>query len=201
MCYRDFASSETPSGPHSAAECWGNCSSHPLLIGDVLKMHVLVEHYGLSWGDIFYYDEQIRLAKMTDKEKEEAAKKAAVEATMNALAVKSYDMQVHAERMAIVSRMGVKKGEVSKKLQKPCKWLYCDEKAPKVNGKAPQTNHICSECWAWEYVDPKTKQKKKPRTCPYLHPGEEGWCQQWATNKKYDPCATAVQQRFSALKK
>jgi hypothetical protein len=58
-----------------------------------------------------------------------------------------------------------------------------------------------SECWAYEYLDPKTKTKKKPHTCPYLHPNEEGWCNEWLKNKLFDPSATSVQNRFAALKK
>ena len=106
------------------------------------------------------------------------------------------------------ARVGVKRGEASRKIERPCKWLYCNESAPKhqwrknSDGKlcAPMTDTIKSACWAYEYVDPKTKVLKKPHTCPFLHPGEAGWCAQWATNKHFDAQASAVANRFSVLK-
>lgn len=160
------------------------------------------------WGDEVYAEHQKQLAAETAEERQRRLNKEAAEAALGKLAIQSYEMQQHAERMAIVGRMGVKKGEASKKIQKPCKWLYCNEAAPKsqwrknAEGKlcAPPTSHVASECWGWEYLDPKTKTKKKPHTCPFLHPGEEGWCSQWMTDKLYQPGATATQNRFAALK-
>ena len=181
---------------HPTNVCYGNCPHHPLLQGFLVEAHVAIDIDGMSWGAYFYEEPLSNLcsseAHMADMEVES----------------KSFIMKNHAEKMAVVSKMGVKKGGAARKIQKPCKWLYCNESAPKSqwrrdkDGKlcAPSTGHIASECWAWEYTDPKTKVKKAPHTCPYLHPGEEGWCSQWLNNKQYDPMATMTQNRFCALK-
>ena len=182
--------------PHATNECYGNCSLHPLLRSWMVDAHVAMDIDGMSWGAYF-------------AEAEASTEPFSSEAHMADMEVesKSFIMKNHAEKMAVVS--GKFRKEKARKIQKPCKWLYCDESAPKSqwrrdsDGKlcAPSTGHVASECWAWEYLDPKTKVKKAPHTCPYLHPGEEGWCSQWLNNKNYDPMASAVQNRFCALKK
>ena len=185
--------------PHATNECYGNCSIHPLLRGWMVDVHVAIDIDGMSWGA--YFAEEIPIVTSSTRGDEQMADLE--------LESKSFVMKNHAEKMAVVSKMGVKKGGAARKIQRPCKWLYCDESAPKsqwrrgADGKlcAPSTGHVASECWAWEYVEPKTKVKKAPHTCPYLHPGEEGWCSQWLNNKQYDPMASAVQNRFCALKK
>jgi len=80
---------------------------------------------------------------------------------------------------------------------RPCKNLYVDEnpKVPKVRHKDGRM--VCqerifltgSECWAWDYTDPKTKVKKAPHTCVYLHPGQEGWNPAWERDKNIKVCA------------
>ena len=186
--------------PHNTNECYGNCSAHPLLMGFVLEAHIAVDIGGMSWGA--YFAEPSKPSSSTAERGAEQMADLEIES-------KAFVMKNHAEKMGVVSKMGVKRGEKSRKIQRPCKWLYCDESAPKSqwrrgeDGKlcAPSTGHVASECWAWEYVEPKSKVKKAPHTCPYLHPGEEGWCSQWLNNKNYDPMASAVQNRFCALKK
>jgi hypothetical protein len=162
-----------------------------------------------SWGDMVYAEMQQRLAAETPEQRQKRLNAEAAKALLDSMAVQSYEMQVHAERMGIIGRQGVRRGEDSRKIQRPCKWLYCDDKAPKSqwhkdkDGKlcAPRRDHMTgAECWAWEYVDPKTKQHKKPHTCPYLHPGEPGWCKEWVSNSRFDPNASATQNRFSALR-
>lgn len=172
------------------------------------KVWDVVEPNFISWGDQIYIEEQKVLAAETFDQMMARINKAAVEEAIANLSSLSYEMKTHAEIMAIKSRVGVKKNEASRKIQRPCKWLYCDENAPKsmwrknAEGKlcAPLTDKVTSACWAYEYVDPKSKILKKPHTCPFIHPGEDGWCSQWATNKLFDPQASAVQNRFSALK-
>ena len=169
---------------------------------------LVVEDGFCSWADAVYDDEQKMLAAETLEQKFARLNKIAAEEAMANLSCMSFQMKTHAELMAIKARIGVKKNEASRKIQRPCKWLYCDEAAPKsqwrknADGKlcAPATAEIKSQCWAYEYLDPKTKQVKKPHTCPFLHPGEEGWCGQWSKNKLFDPQASAVQNRFAALK-
>ena len=162
----------------------------------------------VSWADAADVYEQEMLAHESPAEKRKRLAAAAAKEAMSNLSAMAYEMQTHAEIMGIKARVGVKRGEASRKIERPCKWLYCNESAPKSQwrknseGKlcAPMTDSIKSACWAYEYVDPKTKVLKKPHTCPFLHPGEAGWCAQWATNKHFDAQASAVANRFSVLK-
>jgi hypothetical protein len=161
-----------------------------------------------SWADAADVDEKAALARETSEDKRKRLEAAAAKEAMSNLSAMSYEMKTHAEIMGIKARVGVKRGAEARKIERPCKWLYCNEAAPKhlwrknSDGKlcAPMSDNIMSACWAYEYVDPKTKVLKKPHTCPFLHPGEEGWCVQWATNKHFDAQASAVQNRFSVLK-
>lgn len=194
--------------PHSTDFCEGNCPQHPLLRGAVLEMHLALSQYGMTWGDIAYFDDLAKEASKTLQQRQKEANQRAAEELMRSLDAESFTMKTHAERMAIVSRQGVKRGDAARKVQRPCKWLYCNEHAPKSqwrrdkDGKlcAPRVEHMTgAQCWAWEYTDPKTKQVKRPHTCPYLHPGEEGWHKEWETNAYWDP-ADAAMGRFAALK-
>lgn len=158
---------------HSSTECRGNCSTHPLLIGDALEFHLYVQDGGL-WGNYVCFGEMLALESESSVQKERRLEKMAAEEVLKMVAVASVDMKTYAEVM------GLKKG---KKVMRPCKNLFLDEKASKeawVKNKKgvlcpPISKTVKSECWAYEYVDPKTKEKKKPHTCPYLHPGEMGW--------------------------
>ena len=188
--------------------CPGTAIEDNLWICKNSQEWLIVDPNHNSWANQVYEEQLLAEQAETLDQKLARLNKAAAEEAISKLSVMSFEMQNHAEMMAIKSRIGVKRNENSRKVQKPCKWLYCDEKAPKSlwrknkEGKlcAPSTSEVRSECWAYEYVDPKTKQKKKPHTCPFLHPGEEGWCQEWFTNKFFDAQATAVQNRFISLK-
>jgi len=57
------------------------------------------------------------------------------------------------------------------------------------NSKA---KHFYAECWAHEYVDPKTKQRKEPHTCNCFHPGQKGWKDEWL----WDPASAWIYDRF-----
>jgi hypothetical protein len=172
------------------------------------KEWTIVEPGFISWADQVYEDEQKILQAETLEQKQRRLNKIAAEEALKSLSIMSYEMKTHADLMAIKSRIGIKKNETSRKIQRPCKWLYCDESAPKSmwrknsEGKlcAPMTSDVKSSCWAYEYVDPKTKKKMTPHTCCYLHPGEEGWCSEWATNKLFNPNGSAVQNRFASLR-
>lgn len=52
--------------------------------------------------------------------------------------------------------------------------------------------HIYTECWFWEYVDPKTRQKVCKHVCNCIHPGQAGWEDEWLWNQE---CA-AMYDRF-----
>ena len=60
------------------------------------------------------------------------------------------------------------------KIMEPCRFLY----TPSDN---VFINTVCSECWAYEYTHPVTKQFTIVHQCLRLHPGEEGWKDEWNT--------------------
>ncbi len=142
---------------HTAAECTGSCKHHPLLKGDVLDLQIAMNN-GCSWGDILYLDEQKRLAAETPQEKKERLERDAALELQKGRETVSYRMRNYAERIAIRSSR-------RKKHALPCKWVCGRNKG--------------EDCWAWEYTDPKDGKRKTPRSCDYLHPGEEGWKPEW----------------------
>ncbi len=142
---------------HTAAECTGSCKHHPLLKGDVLDLQIAMNN-GCSWGDILYIDEQERLASETPEQKRLRLEKQAIEERSRERETESYRMKNYAERIAI-------RANRKKKYQLPCKWVCGRNKG--------------EDCWAWEYTDPKDGKRKTPRSCEYLHPGEDGWRTEW----------------------
>jgi len=64
-----------------------------------------------------------------------------------------------------------------KKFSQPCKYVIGEHKG--------------EECWAYEYVDPLTGNTKRPHTCPYIHPGQQGWHDEWYTNPRFVPKGTS----------
>jgi hypothetical protein len=110
---------------------------------------------GARWGDI------ILTAPRTSEEI--AAEEAYV--TELALSKESVKMRTYAQTQASVRRG---------KVMKPCKWLYLNE-----DGKTYSEHLTGAQCWAWEYVDPKTGKTQCPHTCKHLHPGEFGWRDEW----------------------
>ena len=60
------------------------------------------------------------------------------------------------------------------KIMEPCRFLY----TPSDN---VFVKTVCSECWAYEYTHPVTKQFVSVHQCLRLHPGEEGWKSEWNT--------------------
>jgi hypothetical protein len=67
---------------------------------------------------------------------------------------------------------------------------------------------VSSECWRYIYTDPETGHIHAPKTCNWLHPGEDGWQDEWdtdRTNKAAAMRATALaaadpkQDRFAGL--
>lgn len=83
-----------------------------------------------------------------------------------------------------------------RKNDRPCKWLYCDEKVPKSawrkdeNGTlcAPLRNYVTgSQCWGHEFINPKTGKLEKPHKCAHQHPGEAGWLPEWVKDRFFNP--------------
>ena len=184
-----------PNKPHDYRICPGNCKFHPLVQEHIMTL-LRSEFLGQMWGDIIYDEEAAAAAALSEEERQARALREAnaraAEAALAALEEEARRMAAYAHDKGIQSRC---KNAVTK-IQAPCIWLYCDEKAPKIkNAKgescAPKRNFLTgSQCWAWEYLDPKTKQYKKPHACDRLHPGEVGWLNEWNTNRDFRPNAS-----------
>jgi hypothetical protein len=186
--------------PHSAELCPGDCPQHPLLTPYLLAFIKAVWH-GASWGGVVQAEEDAALAALSAeerraKEAQQANARAAAE-LLASLAAEASKMANYADQKGIAARCKHAKGKV----QEPCVWLYCDEAAPKSQWYRNKKGELCapkrngltgSQCWAWEYVDPKTKQHKKPHTCDHLHPGEPGWLKEWNKDRTFRPSAAGA---------
>jgi hypothetical protein len=139
---------------HRADQCYGNCSLHPLVDKTIARMM----HSSALWGDILY-------VPMTAEKEAEIVEYAR---DLDKLC-ESHKMKAYA---LLVDRM--KKG----KTLKPCKWLYLNE-----DGKTYSKHLTGAQCWAWEYIDPKTGKVEKPHSCKHLHPGDHDWCDAWNSNR------------------
>ena len=166
---------------HSAAECHGNCTQHPLMRPE----------YRLSMADQDELYEAERNAYETDADRAARAAALNAERTARALDDEAIRRECYARDVKERSTMGLRRGEAPKKLGQPCKWVIGEFKG--------------QECWAHEYVDPKTKKRCCPHTCLRLHPGQEGWHNEWFTNRNWKPPQAAPPPpppsavRFAAL--
>jgi hypothetical protein len=189
----------TVEAPHAAEACPspGRCPQHRLLTADLVAF-LKAQLNGFSWGEIIAADEEAALAALSAEERlakaqREATARAAAE-LLAALEAEASRMAAYADLKGIESRCKHAKG----KRAEPCIWLYCDEAAPKSEWRRNKEGKLCapkraaltgSQCWAWEYVDPKSKQLKKPHTCDCLHPGEAGWRKEWDSDRYFRPGA------------
>ena len=144
-----------------------------------------------NWANLVDQEEAARLAAESAAARaarlaaEEAARQERLASCESSIMASYADFQK--SRNTVVIGKGRDRETVLRKNGGPCKWLYCDE-AAKKNGVAPYRNKLTgSQCWAWEYLDPKTKTWKRPHTCAHLHPGEEGWLPQWNTDRTFRP--------------
>jgi len=108
--------------------------------------------------------------------------------------VDAFDRKNKSERVAIrVGAMCTKKSVVIQKVAQPCKFLYNCQGTP----ARPTSMSVTTECWSHEYIDPLTKQKIVKHVCDRLHPGEEGWCSAWDTDRNFRPAN--AENRFKSL--
>ena len=191
---------------HDIMDCCGNCAQHPLIDEQILQLFHS-EALDLDWGDIIMHEEFAAIQHETAeqrvaREAKEAANKAAAALTQRATEMARYARLKAQVNTVMVKDDRGKKVATIRKVQEPCKWLYLDEKAPshewrtnRRTGKQepPYRPYLTgAQCWAWEYIDPKTKQRVVKHTCDHLHPGEEDWCAEWAKDRNYCPAATAA---------
>jgi hypothetical protein len=164
--------------------------------------------YAPLWGDE-YAEAELAYFRSESPEAKEArlAADAAADAARDA-AAEAYKMATYAEIQGIKNLRPTGKGRERAigKQDKPCRWLYCNEAAPKSQWTKNAKGELCapvmkaltgSQCWAHEYLDPKTKAMKKPHTCKHLHPGEDGWRSQWETDRCC-PVGTSAAEGFFA---
>jgi len=121
------------------------------------------------------------------------ASKPALEQAQDA-SIASYQAQLKAERVAIrVGACCTKRSQgVNQKRPEPCKFLYSCVGTPARS----TTKHISSECWSHEYTDAVTGKLVAKHVCDRLHPGDEGWLAEWATDRHFKPAAVPQTQFF-----
>jgi hypothetical protein len=194
---------EAYAASHDAWNCRGNCPRHPLLVGDALAVQLSVAG-GLSWGALVQRDEDMALEAMSAAERsmvEDALlAREKAEAAERGLTLEASRMFNYAEGQKLLNTRGKGNARHIAKVQEPCKFLFCDERAPKgtwtTNAKgekcAPVRKGLTgSECWAHEYHHPKSGAHIKPHTCKRLHPGEPGWLPEWNTDRTFRPAPAA----------
>jgi len=149
-----------------------------------------------TWSMIMDEEDYQEELTMTD---EKRAAKAAAKALADAeqdLIQESSRMFNYAESQRHLNSRGRGKDRHIDKIDEPCKFLYCDESVPKSLWKKDDRGKLCapirialtgSECWAHEYHDPRSKALKAPHTCKRLHPNEDGWRDEWNTNRTFRP--------------
>lgn len=180
--------------PHSGEHCYsGNCPQHRLHRGDMGRW-IRGIAMGRSWMDLLDEEQDAldALKSAEELEAERAAHAAVVTAALRETEVASQAHQIQRVQEAVQNRYAARG-----KTWEPCKKLYDCQGGGAAGGVARPTKlHVCTECWGWEYTDPRTGQIVRKRTCPWLHPGEEGWQPEWDT----DRTSRVAAERVRALK-
>ena len=169
--------------------------SNAFLFHCVAEMVEEMLSYGTSWGVINEWElERIEAARTPEQRAAHAAALAADEAA-HTLDYEVGRMFSYAQTCAARNAVrveGTRKTTI-KKVDRPCKWLYCDEEAPKVRNSrgelaAPIRRHVTgAQCWAHEFINPRTGQWERPHKCSHQHPEEPGWRSEWNTDRTFEP--------------
>lgn len=146
------------------------------------------------WGTIFESDieEMDARAQAEWAALDHAALKAA-----DAAAAAARRQSLIEEKVAVEARRNLKRGETVEKKHCPCARLYSCVGDKRTGGAKPTTKHVSSECWSHERICPITGALLKPHKCPWLHPGEAGWQNQWSTDRLWKPVVAPT--RFENL--
>jgi hypothetical protein len=172
--------------PHEPCVCDGSCGDkfHKGLYLTFAYADVI----GLTWGDLYWLWSREELSQLSP---EEIAKRNAEEAERQAREEAQKELESLSSKLAEKARNHEIKAHYKcnkgKKENYPCKYLYSCVGERKTGGAKPTTLHISSECWSHSYTDPLTGQRIEKHACWNLHPGEEGWCKEWETNRLYKP--------------
>jgi hypothetical protein len=189
----DPHASHDPHTLHSWYECKGNCPNP--LHNDSNLILAQASMRGIGWGDILQIWEDEELAKLSEAEKNAMKQKQeeelAKEEAMYKIDKERRRIEDSVRRHEIVANY---KGNKGRKEMRPCRYLYSCNGDRKTGGARPSTLHITTECWNYEYHDPITKKLVISHTCMHLHPGEEGWCKEWETNRLFVPSGAQQQQ-------
>ncbi len=179
--------------PHIAELCLGNCPFHPLMNGDIARWQ-RANMMNVCWSDLLQ-EEQEALDALKSPE-QLAAERAAAE-VMFKEAMHKTEVACAASHIRRVQEAQAYKYAARGKIYEPCKKLYSCDKAV-VKGRelaVPTTLHVSSECWRYIYTDPETGHIHAPKTCNWLHPGEDGWQDEWDTDRN----SKAAAERAKAL--
>ena len=163
---------------------------------------------GSSWASV--NEQEWRRIRDAETPEARAEREAAATAALQErkLTAESAKMFAYAEDLKYKYSVGKGSARHIEKRDSPCRWLYCDEKAPRSQWRQNKEGEFCapvrdkltgSQCWGWEYKNPKTGNIEKPRKCPYLHPGEDGWLPEWNTARTFKPTPAGVDQRWQAV--
>ena len=175
---------------HDYDVCIGNCSRHPLIDSTV---HPLIHPalYMTTWGEYSNDFEEASRALETEEERDARIQRELAELDKKRIVAEEQVRFNYSRDMHDKSMRGVRKDEAPKKYDRPCKWMVGKDRDDSIaRGDLP-----C--CWAWEFINPKTKKAEKPRSCMYQHPGEKGWRNEWSENHMWVPQDT--NNRFANL--
>lgn len=125
---------------------------------------------GETWWQIYGED----MIAIEERLAAEYAASRTERAEADAAAVEAFERRNKAERVAI--REGASRnrhGAVEiRRVAQPCKFLYDCQGSP----AKPTTMHITTECWS-----------HAKGVCPWAHPGDANWVQQWLTDRLFRP--------------
>jgi len=185
--YRWDQTPEFLAGPHDIMDCNGKCGN-PFHGLDAIQIAFALAR-GVEWGTLDQVWREEEEERLTPEQKVAIVQKKEAEKIEEKVTYLSNKMGAYALDRQVMnsSKHGVKK------VLKPCKNLYYS------SNEGNKVSTVQSECWAWEYQDPKTGRWEKPHTCEHLHPGEPGWKDEWRTNRNFG--METSNNRFAALGK
>jgi hypothetical protein len=184
------------SKPHSAERCLGDCAFHRLMTPYIARFQ-RASLMGISWADLLD-EEQDALDSL--KSAEQLAYEREKRAAAIAEAMRATELACAASHIRRVQESQAYKYAERGKIYEPCKKLYSCEKAT-VKGRelaVPTTLHVSSECWRYEYTDPESGKLICPHACNWLHPGEDGWQDEWDTDRTNKEAAARAKAMAAA---
>ena len=169
------------------------------LWGAKLGSELIREADGASLDDLYGAEMQAAWDDWCSVRQNMAEQMAAEEARK----VAAYQQKLIEEKVATEARRNLKRGEEVQKNGRLCMRLYSCLGDKSSGGARPTTLHVSSECWSHERVDPVSGKLLTPHKCPFLHPGDAGWHEQWLKNRLWNPQEPVRQfgggNRFASL--